>query len=57
MAHWQLGEKQHGRQWYDQAIDYIEKRRWRISLDFTPLDLRRFQAEAEELIGLTQQSP
>ncbi len=45
MAHWQLGEKDEVRQWYEKAVEWMEKNK--------PEDeeLRRFRAEAEELMG------
>ena len=46
MAHWQLGDKEQARKWYDQAVQWMEKNR--------PQDeeLRRFRAEAAALLGL-----
>jgi serine/threonine protein kinase/tetratricopeptide (TPR) repeat protein len=48
MAHWQLGEKDQARQCYQQAAAWMEKNR--------PWDdeLRRFGAEAEELMGMVE---
>jgi WD40 repeat protein len=45
MAHWQLGDKDEARQWYDQVVEWMNKNK--------PQDeeLRRFRAEAEELLG------
>ena len=48
MAHWQLGEKQEARRWYDQAVTWIEQNQ------STDQELRRFRTEAEELIGATE---
>ena len=50
MAHWQLGEKDEARKWYDQAVQWMEKNQ--------PQDeeLRRFRAEAEELLGIKAKS-
>jgi tetratricopeptide (TPR) repeat protein len=46
MAHWHLGEKDKARQWYEKAVEWMEK-------DKPPNDqLRRFRAEAEELLGI-----
>ena len=44
MAHWQLGEKDKARQWYDRAVEWMDKNE--------PMneELRRFRNEAEELI-------
>jgi tetratricopeptide (TPR) repeat protein len=46
MAHWKLGEKDKARQWYEKAVQWMEKN--------NPQDdeLRRFRAEAEELLGI-----
>lgn len=46
MAHWQLGEKELARKWYDRAAGRMEKHQ--------PSDdeLERFRAEADELLGL-----
>lgn len=45
MAHWQRGDKEQARNWYDQAVQWMEKHR--------PQDeeLRRLRAEAAELLG------
>ena len=42
MAHWQLGDNEQARNWYDQAVQWMEKNK--------PEDeeLRRFRAEATE---------
>jgi tetratricopeptide (TPR) repeat protein len=46
MAHWQLGEKEQARQWYDRAVAWMAKNR--------PQDeeLKRFRAEATNLLGI-----
>jgi serine/threonine-protein kinase len=46
MAHWQLGEKDKARTWYDQAVAWMDQHK--------PQDeeLRRFRAEAAELLGI-----
>jgi tetratricopeptide (TPR) repeat protein len=46
MAHWQLGSKDDARKWYDQAVEGMDK--------YQPQneELRRFRAEAEELMGV-----
>jgi tetratricopeptide (TPR) repeat protein len=46
MTDWQLGEKTEARQWYDRAVQWIEK-----SNVWDP-DLQRFRAEAAELLGV-----
>jgi tetratricopeptide (TPR) repeat protein len=51
MAHWQLGEKEKARQWYDKAVAWMDKNK--------PNDdeLRRFRAEAADLLGLPAVQP
>ena len=46
MAHWQLGDKEAARKWYDRAVEWMETNQ--------PKDeqLRRFRAEAAELLGV-----
>jgi len=46
MAHWQLGEKDEARKWFDQAVEWMQKN--------TPQneELRRFREEAAELLGV-----
>jgi tetratricopeptide (TPR) repeat protein len=48
MAHWQLGNKEQARKWYDRAVEWADK--------YRPADalLRRFRAEAAELLGLNR---
>ena len=46
MAHWQKGDNDEGRKWYTQAIEWMEKHRSRDQ------ELRRFRAEAEDLMGI-----
>ncbi len=48
MAHWQVGNKEQARKWYDRAAEWADKNR--------PADgqLRRFRAEAAELLGLNK---
>jgi tetratricopeptide (TPR) repeat protein len=51
MARWQLGDKEKARKWYDQAVQWTQKNQ--------PQDeeLRRFRAEAAELLGIKDQLP
>jgi len=49
LAFWKLGDAQQAQHWYAEAADYIDNRGWRITRDFTPLDLERFRDEAKEL--------
>ena len=44
MAHWQLGEKEKAREWYDRAVQ------WMAANGKDNADLIRFRAEAEELM-------
>jgi eukaryotic-like serine/threonine-protein kinase len=46
MAHWKTGNKEEARKWYDQAVEWMEKNQPKIEY------LRRFRAEAEELLGV-----
>jgi tetratricopeptide (TPR) repeat protein len=46
MAHWRLGERDTARAWYDKATAWMAKNQPRNE------ELRRFRAEAEELMGL-----
>jgi tetratricopeptide (TPR) repeat protein/serine/threonine protein kinase len=51
MAHWQLGEKDQARQWYDRAVQWMDKNRPKDE------ELRRFRAEAAELLGTKDEKP
>jgi tetratricopeptide (TPR) repeat protein len=44
MAHWQLGQKEKARKWFDQAVQWMDKNRPKNE------ELGRFRAEAEELM-------
>ena len=46
MAHWQLGAKDKAHEWYDPAVRWMDKNQP------TDEELRRFRAEAAELLGL-----
>jgi len=48
LAHWQLDEKDEARKWYDQAVQWMEKNQPQDE------DLKRFRAEAEELLGVKE---
>jgi len=48
MAHWQLGEKDKAREFYDRAVQWMEKNRPNNK------ELRRFRAEAAELLELKE---
>ena len=51
MAYWQLGKKDKAHQWYDKAVARMEKYRPQ------DVDLGRFRAEAEELLGIQRPPP
>jgi tetratricopeptide (TPR) repeat protein len=46
MAHWQLDQKKEARKWYDQAVAWMDKNQPQNE------ELRRFRAEAAELLGI-----
>jgi tetratricopeptide (TPR) repeat protein len=46
MAHWHLGGKNEARKWYDKAVARMEKHKQNND------ELRRFRAEAAELLGI-----
>ena len=48
MAHWQVGDKEQARKWYDRAVEWADKNQ--------PADarLRRFRVEAAELLELNE---
>lgn len=48
MAYWQIGEKDKARQAYDQAVEWMDKHPPKHG------ELRRFRAEAEEMLGVNQ---
>jgi serine/threonine protein kinase/Flp pilus assembly protein TadD len=50
MAHWQLGEKEQARQWYDRAMRWMEKNQSKND------ELHRFRSEAAELLGIEKVS-
>jgi serine/threonine protein kinase/Flp pilus assembly protein TadD len=50
MAHWQLGEKDLARQWYDKAVQWMDKN------DPKNDELCRFRSEAAELLGVEKKS-
>jgi tetratricopeptide (TPR) repeat protein len=51
MCHWQLDEKDVARKWYHKAVEWTEKNQPRNP------GLRRFRAEAAELLGLSEAEP
>ncbi len=50
MANWQLGEKEQARQWYDRAVQWMEKNQPKND------ELHRFRSEAAELLGIEKVS-
>jgi serine/threonine protein kinase/tetratricopeptide (TPR) repeat protein len=51
MAHWQLGDKDQARKWYEQAIEWMDKNQPENE------ELRRFRTEAAELLNLPGEKP
>jgi heparinase II/III-like protein len=51
LAHWQLGNEDEAREWYIQAVEWMEKN--------SPKDeqLPRIRAEAEKLLKIAEQKP
>jgi tetratricopeptide (TPR) repeat protein len=57
MAHWQLGDKEQGRDWYDKAVAWMENNKRAIERDWVLNDeLPRFRAEAAALLR-TKEAP
>ena len=53
MAHWQLGGKDKARKWYEKGIKWMEKNQKQLEQNKQwDEELRRFRAEAEELLGV-----
>ena len=51
MAHWQLGEKEKAREWYQKGIEWTEKNQKLLEQkNRWAEELHRFRAEAEELL-------
>ena len=48
MSHWQLGNEEAARQWYDKAIDWMERNQPQND------ELLRFRTEAQELMALKE---
>jgi len=51
MAYWQLGEKQKAHEWYEKAAEWTDKNKPHIE------QIRRFRAEAAQLLGIPQTQP
>ena len=53
MAHWRLDETEKAREWYDRAVQWMEKNKDQLQGNKQwPEELRRFHAEAEELLEI-----
>jgi WD40 repeat protein len=55
MAHWQQGEKDKAREWYDRAVQWLDKNQRALNQQRQE-DLRRFRAEAAALLGVEAQA-
>jgi WD40 repeat protein/serine/threonine protein kinase len=55
MAHWRLGEMDKAREYYDRAVRWMEQNKDHLgdNADWAE-ELRRFRAEAEELLGVNK---
>jgi tetratricopeptide (TPR) repeat protein len=51
MAHWQLGGQSEALEWYNRAVQWMEKNKPKDD------ELRRFRVEAEELLQINDQKP
>jgi hypothetical protein len=49
MAHWQLGEKNKAREWFDNARAWMETRK-------DDAELKRFRGEAAGLLGMNEET-
>jgi tetratricopeptide (TPR) repeat protein len=55
MAHWQLGNKVEAQKWHEKAVQWVQKNEEALKKDKKNYDeLRRFRAEAEELLGIAE---
>jgi hypothetical protein len=53
MAHWQLGEKDKARRWYDRAVKWLDKNKDQVAGAGGNLrELNQFHAEAAVLLGI-----
>jgi tetratricopeptide (TPR) repeat protein len=55
MSNWQLGQKDDARNWYKQAVEWVEKNKDALAKhpEWTE-ELRRFRAEAKELLNMKE---
>jgi serine/threonine protein kinase/Flp pilus assembly protein TadD len=56
MAHWRRGDKEQARRWYGEAATWLEENWQKLPLN-AKAELRRFQAEAAELLGIKARPP
>jgi eukaryotic-like serine/threonine-protein kinase len=56
MAHWQLGEHDEARNWYGEAVKWMEENKEPLG-PRSKAELHRFRNEAEELLKITDQKP
>jgi tetratricopeptide (TPR) repeat protein len=55
MAYWQLGNKDKARQWYEKAVEWMNKNQKQLQQNKQwDEELRRFRAEATQLLGLSE---
>jgi tetratricopeptide (TPR) repeat protein len=56
MAHWQRGDKDQARLWFDRSAQWLDENREKLKTDpgLSEHDLRRLHAEAAELLGVTE---
>jgi WD40 repeat protein/serine/threonine protein kinase/tetratricopeptide (TPR) repeat protein len=53
MAHWQLGEKEEAREYYNKAMQWLQENKQLLEKRMSAQEeLGRFRAEAEELLGI-----
>ena len=51
MAHWQLGEEDEARRWYDKSVEWMEKEKSDNE------ELHHLRSEAAELLGINESPP
>jgi eukaryotic-like serine/threonine-protein kinase len=55
MAHWQQGDKDEAQKWHEKAVQWMQKNEEALKKDkMHDEELRRFRAEAEELLGVKE---
>jgi WD40 repeat protein len=53
MAHWRLDKKEKAREWYDRAVEWMDKNNQALQKPHQE-ELRRFRSEAAELLGIKE---